>query len=119
MKKEWSIPLLKKDYEENDDLAINVKIFTNTHENDKKKSAAKYSKTKNNMVKRKKEDKQEPWRSYLQNHLKKINLKMADDGGDGNCFFRAIAHQLCYNESHHEQLRLSVVKEVIGNPERH
>ena len=44
---------------------------------------------------------------------------MADDGGDGNCFFRAIAHQLCYNESHHEQLRLSVVKEVIGNPERY
>ena len=44
---------------------------------------------------------------------------MADDGGDGNCFFRAIAHQLCYNESHHEQLRLSIVKEVIGNPERY
>ena len=51
---------VKKDnYEENDDLAINVKIFSNTHENDKKKSVAKYNKTKNNMVKRKKEDTQE------------------------------------------------------------
>ena len=44
---------------------------------------------------------------------------MADVGGDGNCFSRAIAHQLRYNESHHEQLRQSAVKEVIGNPERY
>ena len=34
-----------------------------------------------------------------------------------NCFFRAIAHQLSHNESHHEQIRQSTVKEVIENPE--
>ena len=44
---------------------------------------------------------------------------MADVCGDENCFFRAIAHQLCYNEFHHEQIRQSAVKEVIGNPERY
>ena len=38
---------------------------------------------------------------------------------DGYCFFRAIAHQLCYNESHHEQIKQSAVKEVIENPERY
>ena len=70
------------------------------------------------MVKRKKEDKQESLCSYLQNQLKKINLKMVDVCGDGNCFFRAIAHQLCYNKSHHEQIKQSAVKEVIENPER-
>ena len=44
---------------------------------------------------------------------------MADVRGDENCFFRAIAHQLCYNEFHHEQIRQSAVKEVIENPERY
>ena len=39
--------------------------------------------------------------------------------GDGNGFFRVIAHQLCYYESHHEQIRQSAVKEVIENPERY
>ena len=70
------------------------------------------------MVKRKKEDKKEPLSSYLQNQLKKTNLKLVDVPGDGNCFFRAIAHQLRYNESHHEQIKQSSVKEVIENPER-
>ena len=71
------------------------------------------------MVKRIREDKQEPLCSYLQNQLKKRNLKMVDVRGDGNCFLRAIAHQLCYNESHHEQIRQSAVKQVIENPERY
>ena len=44
---------------------------------------------------------------------------MVDVCGDGNFFFRAIAHQLCFNESHHEQIRQSAVKEVIENPERY
>ena len=38
---------------------------------------------------------------------------------NGNCFVRAIAHQLCYNESHYGQIRQSAVKEVIENPERY
>ena len=107
----------KKNFEENDELVINGKIFTNTHQSEKKKSAAKYNMTKNNIVKRKKEDKHKPLCSYLQKQLKK-HLKMADVRGNGNCFFRAIAHQLCYNESHHKQIRQSAVKEVIENPER-
>ena len=44
---------------------------------------------------------------------------MVDVCRDGNYFSRAIAHQLCYNESHHEQVRQSTVKEVIENPERY
>ena len=44
---------------------------------------------------------------------------MVDVHGDGNCFFRAITHQLCYNEFHYEQIRHSAVKEVIENPERY
>ena len=111
---------VKKDnFEENDELVVNGKILTNTHKNDQKKSAAKYNKTKNNMVKKKKEDKQEPLSSYLQNQLEKRNLKIVDVRGDGNCFFRAITHQLCYNESHHEQTRQPVVKEVIENSEKY
>ena len=44
---------VKKDnFEENDDLVINGKMFTNTHQNEKKKMAAKYNMTKNNVVKR-------------------------------------------------------------------
>ena len=51
--------------------------------------------------------------------VEKKNLKMVDVRGDGNCFVRAIAHQLCYNESHYGQIRQSAVKEVIENPERY
>ena len=46
----------------------------------RKKSAAKYNKTKNNIVKRKMEDNEEPIRSYLQKQLEK-NLKMVDFRG--------------------------------------
>ena len=111
---------VKKDnFEGNDDLVVSRKIFNNTHGNDKKKSTAKYNKTKNNIVKGKKEGKQELLRFYLQKQLEKKNLKMADVCRDGNYFSRAIAHQLYYNESHHEQVRQSAVKEVIENPERY
>ena len=51
--------------------------------------------------------------------IEKINLKMFDVRGDGNYFFWAIAHQLRFNESHHQQIRQSAVKEVIKNPERY
>ena len=44
---------------------------------------------------------------------------MFDVRGDGNYFFWAIAHQLRFNESHHQQIRQSAVKEVIKNPERY
>ena len=58
---------VKKDnFEGNDELVINGNIFTNTHENNKKKLAVKYNITKNNIIKRIKEDKQEPLCSYLQ-----------------------------------------------------
>ena len=63
---------VKKDnFEGNDDLVVSRKIFNNTHGNDKKKSTAKYNKTKNNIVKGKKEGKQELLRFYLQKHLEK------------------------------------------------
>ena len=63
---------VKKDnFEGNDDLVVSRKIFNNTHGNDKKKSTAKYNKTKNNIVKGKKEGKQELLRFYLQKQLEK------------------------------------------------
>ena len=82
-------------------------------------TAGKYSNTKNNIVKRKKEDKQKPLRSYLQKLLEKQNLKMVDVRRDRNWLFRAIAHQLCYNQCYHKRVRQFTVKEVIENPERY
>ena len=47
---------------------------------------------------------------------------MVDVRGDGNCFFSGYCsgyffagYYLCYNESHHEQIRQSAVNEVIEN----
>ena len=42
---------------------------------------------------------------------------MVDVRGDENCFFSGyfFAGGLCYNESHHEQVRQSAVNEVIEN----
>ena len=37
--------------------------------------------------------------------VEKKNLKMVGVHGDRNCFLRAIAHQLCYNEFRYEQTR--------------
>ena len=51
--------------------------------------------------------------------VEKKNLKTVVVCGDGNCFFQAIVHQLCFNESHHQQIRQSAVKEVVKNPERY
>ena len=110
---------VKKDnFEGNDDLVVSRKTFNNTHGNDKKKSTAKYNKTKNNIVKGKKKVNKNSYVSIYKNSWKK-NLKMVDVRRDGNYFSRAIAHQLFFNESHHEQVRQSAVKEVIENPERY
>ena len=39
--------------------------------------------------------------------------------GDGNCFFRAIAHQLYGNELQHQKVREEPVQEVIRNSNRY
>ena len=70
------------------------------------------------MSRGKKKINKSPYIPIYKNSWKK-NLKIVDVRGDGNYFFRAIAYQLCHNESHHERLRQSVVKEVTENSERY
>ena len=57
--------------------------------------------------------------SNLQKQLRERNLKLVNVNGDGNCFFRAIAHQLYGDESQHQMVREEAVQEVIKNSNRY
>ena len=46
-------------------------------------------------------------------------MKLVNVCGDGNCFFRAIAHQLYGDESQHQKVREEAVQEVIKNSNRY
>jgi hypothetical protein len=39
-------------------------------------------------------------------------------GGDGDCFFRAVSHQLCGEPEHHLQVRAAGIAYMRDNPER-
>ena len=66
-------------------------------------------------IKTKAEEKENQLFSNLQKQLRERNLKLVNVRGDGNCFFRAIAHQLYGDESQHQKIREEAVQEVIKN----
>ena len=76
-------------------------------EKDQKKIKAKGEKKENQLF------------SNLQKQLRERNLKLVNVRGDGNCFFRAIAHQLYGDESQHRKVREEAVQEAIKNSNRY
>ncbi|CAF1348001.1 unnamed protein product [Rotaria magnacalcarata] len=54
----------------------------------------------------------------LDEQLSDINLKIIKIQGDGNCFFRAISHQLCRNESNHKTIRSTTINYLIENKDK-
>lgn len=56
--------------------------------------------------------------SLLRQRLLRYHLQPLDVGGDGDCFFRAISHQLYSNPQHHLNIRCTGVLYLQENPER-
>ena len=53
----------------------------------------------------------------LRNQLLERNLQLVDVLGDGNCFFRAISHQLFATEDHHQTIRENAINHMLLNPD--
>ena len=45
-------------------------------------------------------------------------LRPLDVGGEGDCFFKSLSHQLYGNSSHHLEIRAAGVQYLRDNPER-
>ena len=54
----------------------------------------------------------------LEQRLRHFQLKPFDVGGDGDCFFRAVSHQLYGDPEHHLQVRAAGIAYMRNNPER-
>ncbi|CAF2143860.1 unnamed protein product [Rotaria magnacalcarata] len=54
----------------------------------------------------------------LDEQLSIIGLKKVKILGDGNCFFRAISHQLCRNETNHKTIRSTTINYLIKNKDK-
>ena len=54
----------------------------------------------------------------LEQRLRCFQLRPFDVGGDGNCFFRAVSHQLYGDPEHHLQVRAAGIAYMRDNPER-
>ena len=50
--------------------------------------------------------------------LCQLGLRPVDVGDGGNCFFRAVSHQLYRDPSHHLFIRQAGVQYLSNNPER-
>ena len=50
--------------------------------------------------------------------LHQFELKPLDVGGDGDCFFRAVSHQLYGNPNSHAIIRAARIQFLTENPER-
>ena len=61
-----------------------------------------------------------PGPSYvlLEQRLRRFQLRPFDVGGDGDCFFRAVSHQLYGDPEHHLQVRAVGIAYMRDNPER-
>ena len=54
----------------------------------------------------------------LEQRLRCFQLRPFDVGGDGDCFFRAVSHQLYGDPEHHLQVRAAGIAYMRENPER-
>ena len=54
----------------------------------------------------------------LEQRLRHFQLRPFDVGGDGDCFFRAVSHQLYGDPEHHLQVRAAGIAYMRENPER-
>ena len=54
----------------------------------------------------------------LEQRLRRFQLRPFDVGGDGDCFFRAVSHQLYGDPEHHLQVRAAGIAYMRDNPER-
>ena len=77
-----------------------------------------YNDDLNKAIKLSKQDTQHDT-SYFKNVLAERGLRSVDVAGDGNCFFRAVAHQLFGDSSMYGEVRAKAVQEVVENPERY
>jgi len=59
-----------------------------------------------------------PTLSILELRLHQFGLKPLDVGGDGDCFFRAVSHQLYGNPNSHGIIRAAGIQFLTENPER-
>ena len=59
-----------------------------------------------------------PTLSILESRLHQFGLKALDVGGDGDCFFRAVSHQLYENPNSHGIIRAAGIQFLTENPER-
>ena len=49
--------------------------------------------------------------------LRQLGLRPVDVGGEGDCFFRAVSHQLYGDPNHHLLIRQAGVQYLSNNPE--
>jgi hypothetical protein len=54
----------------------------------------------------------------LQQRLRRFQLRPFDVGGDGDCFFRAVSHQLYGDPERHFEVRAAGIAYMRDNPER-
>ena len=59
-----------------------------------------------------------PVYNILESRLEQLGLRPLDVGGEGDCFFRAISHQLYGDCNHHLNVRTAGVRYMRENPER-
>ena len=59
-----------------------------------------------------------PAYNIVENRLEQLGLRPLDVGGEGDCFFRAISHQLYGDCNHHLDIRIAGVNYLRENPER-
>ena len=54
----------------------------------------------------------------LNYRLRLLGLRPLDVGGEGDCFFRAVSHQLFGDPNHHLHIRLAGIQYLRNHPER-
>ena len=59
-----------------------------------------------------------PSNVVLEQRLRHYQLRTFDVGGDGDCFFQAVSHQLYGDPEHHFEFRTAGITYLRDNPER-
>ena len=59
-----------------------------------------------------------PWMILMQSRLAQLGLQSIDVGGEGDCFFRSVSHQLYGDCNYHMRIRTAGVQYMREHPER-